>query len=171
MATQANDLIASLLSRKNGTSERMPRPPRAHFERGLQGSNHNPADTIALLRVAMVVAHAKEPVSLPAAAEMFMRVRCGFLEVVQAKHYPQLKLCKHSSPTDLQRVRQMITERLPVMAFPYYFRNAAGKADTWSYALFADVPTVEVDEAARVVATFYRVLAVQYAAREGFSPR
>jgi hypothetical protein len=86
LASFTERLITNLDPRKKGSLER---PPRAHFERHLTApsSSRNPADRVALLRVAKLIMSSEGPLGLPDAVRLYIRARHRFLCFVKEHHF------------------------------------------------------------------------------------
>jgi hypothetical protein len=168
---ERNRLIAALSLAKKALplAERPPRPPKQNFERSLQSCERNPADIIALCRVANAIVASKEPVALPEMVRLYLDSRKTTLELVRQHFYASLKVPAYDGPLQIQLIRDTITTALPVMAFPYYFPNATSGAGVWCYALLPDVPSIDTDEVWRVVSVWYRVLATELGPRAGLT--
>ena len=82
-------LVAALSLAKKALppAERPPRPPKSSFERSLASPERNPADVIALCRVANAIFACKEPVALPEMVKLYVSTRKATLELVRQHFY------------------------------------------------------------------------------------
>ena len=169
LASYVEHLIRLLDPKLKGTPGRPPLPSASHFQRGLEDSERNPADHVALGHVAKLVAQSRGPVRLQDAVDLYVRVRTAFLDMVKQHHYRSLRVPAYNSSRQHQLIRTAIRSELAVMSFPYLFRHDSSKAGAWHYALLPDVPSVETDAAVRMLGMAYKALAVERSVRGGLS--